>query len=235
MNLFTYEKGFCFVYYLSQLCGDTKCFDSFLRVSLEASLIFHFIFIVYLMNSKQKHVSNSLISFLWITATSRVNCHLRILIKCHNPWFRDAFSVAQMIDSYGQLYSVALFRSGILQNIVAIPPTHAALLLSTYLLYQALPELWYCGIRSIWPQLSVSLPYPVFVASISLCPSLVLCLPSQHPGSSVSTAVPEKQTLILRLLQWTAVQPGVLFISNNDKIKYHLTRFNCIIEMFLFF
>ncbi|XP_067898458.1 aminopeptidase RNPEPL1 isoform X2 [Heterodontus francisci] len=35
MNLFTYEKGFCFVYYLSQLCGDTKCFDSFLRAYVE--------------------------------------------------------------------------------------------------------------------------------------------------------------------------------------------------------
>lgn len=33
MNLFTYEKGYCFVYYLSQLCGDTQRFDSFLRVS----------------------------------------------------------------------------------------------------------------------------------------------------------------------------------------------------------
>jgi len=32
MNLFTYEKGFCFVSYLSQLCGDIKRFDSFLRV-----------------------------------------------------------------------------------------------------------------------------------------------------------------------------------------------------------
>ncbi|XP_056139262.1 aminopeptidase RNPEPL1 [Lampris incognitus] len=31
MNLFTYEKGFCFVSYLSQLCGDTRRFDSFLR------------------------------------------------------------------------------------------------------------------------------------------------------------------------------------------------------------
>ncbi|XP_029922410.1 aminopeptidase RNPEPL1 [Myripristis murdjan] len=31
MNLFTYEKGFCFVSYLSQLCGDIKRFDSFLR------------------------------------------------------------------------------------------------------------------------------------------------------------------------------------------------------------
>ncbi|KAM4628312.1 aminopeptidase RNPEPL1 [Polymixia lowei] len=31
MNLFTYEKGFCFVSYLSQLCGDVKRFDSFLR------------------------------------------------------------------------------------------------------------------------------------------------------------------------------------------------------------
>lgn len=33
MNLFTYEKGYCFVYYLSQLCGDPQRFDSFLRVS----------------------------------------------------------------------------------------------------------------------------------------------------------------------------------------------------------
>lgn len=32
MNLFTYEKGFCFVSYLSQLCGDIKRFDTFLRV-----------------------------------------------------------------------------------------------------------------------------------------------------------------------------------------------------------
>ncbi|XP_076028127.1 aminopeptidase RNPEPL1 [Genypterus blacodes] len=31
MNLFTYEKGFCFVSYLSQLCGDVKSFDSFLK------------------------------------------------------------------------------------------------------------------------------------------------------------------------------------------------------------
>ncbi|KAF7658541.1 hypothetical protein LDENG_00011280 [Lucifuga dentata] len=31
MNLFTYEKGFCFVSYLSQLCGDVKRFDCFLR------------------------------------------------------------------------------------------------------------------------------------------------------------------------------------------------------------
>lgn len=34
MNLFTYEKGYCFVYYLSQLCGDPRHFDSFLRVSV---------------------------------------------------------------------------------------------------------------------------------------------------------------------------------------------------------
>lgn len=33
MNLFTYEKGYCFVYYLSQLCGDPQRFDGFLRVS----------------------------------------------------------------------------------------------------------------------------------------------------------------------------------------------------------
>ncbi|XP_058489038.1 aminopeptidase RNPEPL1 [Solea solea] len=31
MNLFTYEKGFCFVSYLSQLSGDTRRFDRFLR------------------------------------------------------------------------------------------------------------------------------------------------------------------------------------------------------------
>ncbi|CAB1348463.1 unnamed protein product [Coregonus sp. 'balchen'] len=35
MNLFTYEKGFCFVSYLSQLCGDVKRFDSFLRAYIE--------------------------------------------------------------------------------------------------------------------------------------------------------------------------------------------------------
>ncbi|XP_039344676.1 aminopeptidase RNPEPL1 [Mauremys reevesii] len=35
MNLFTYEKGYCFVYYLSQLCGDPKHFDSFLRAYIE--------------------------------------------------------------------------------------------------------------------------------------------------------------------------------------------------------
>ncbi|XP_054650982.1 aminopeptidase RNPEPL1 [Dunckerocampus dactyliophorus] len=31
MNLFTYEKGFCFVSYLSKLCGDVRRFDCFLR------------------------------------------------------------------------------------------------------------------------------------------------------------------------------------------------------------
>ncbi|CAK6982348.1 aminopeptidase RNPEPL1 [Scomber scombrus] len=31
MNLFTYEKGFCFVSYLSELCGDVRRFDCFLR------------------------------------------------------------------------------------------------------------------------------------------------------------------------------------------------------------
>uniref|UniRef100_A0A665U6I1 Peptidase M1 leukotriene A4 hydrolase/aminopeptidase C-terminal domain-containing protein n=1 Tax=Echeneis naucrates TaxID=173247 RepID=A0A665U6I1_ECHNA len=31
MNLFTYEKGFCFVSYLSKLCGDIHRFDHFLR------------------------------------------------------------------------------------------------------------------------------------------------------------------------------------------------------------
>uniref|UniRef100_A0A3Q2ZYJ2 Arginyl aminopeptidase like 1 n=1 Tax=Kryptolebias marmoratus TaxID=37003 RepID=A0A3Q2ZYJ2_KRYMA len=31
MNLFTYEKGFCFVSYLSELCGDVQRFDGFLR------------------------------------------------------------------------------------------------------------------------------------------------------------------------------------------------------------
>ncbi|KAG8445001.1 hypothetical protein GDO86_009952 [Hymenochirus boettgeri] len=36
MNLFTYEKGFCFVHYLSQLCGDPDHFDAFLRVSIFA-------------------------------------------------------------------------------------------------------------------------------------------------------------------------------------------------------
>ncbi|KAM4693897.1 aminopeptidase RNPEPL1 [Discoglossus pictus] len=35
MNLFTYEKGFCFVHYLSQLCGDLDTFDSFLRDYIE--------------------------------------------------------------------------------------------------------------------------------------------------------------------------------------------------------
>ncbi|KAJ3590465.1 hypothetical protein NHX12_008416 [Muraenolepis orangiensis] len=31
MNLFTYEKGFCFASYLSRLCGDVTRFDAFLR------------------------------------------------------------------------------------------------------------------------------------------------------------------------------------------------------------
>ncbi|XP_053315497.1 aminopeptidase RNPEPL1 isoform X2 [Spea bombifrons] len=35
MNLFTYEKGFCFVNYLSQLCGDRDNFDAFLRDYIE--------------------------------------------------------------------------------------------------------------------------------------------------------------------------------------------------------
>ncbi|XP_069474942.1 aminopeptidase RNPEPL1 [Ambystoma mexicanum] len=35
MNLFTYEKGYCFVYYLSQLCGDLQQFDAFLRAYIE--------------------------------------------------------------------------------------------------------------------------------------------------------------------------------------------------------
>ncbi|XP_007257835.2 aminopeptidase RNPEPL1 [Astyanax mexicanus] len=35
MNLFTYEKGFCFVSYLSQLCGDIKKFDTFLKAYIE--------------------------------------------------------------------------------------------------------------------------------------------------------------------------------------------------------
>lgn len=40
MNLFTYEKGYCFVYYLSQLCGDPGRFDSFLRVSVHTYMFF---------------------------------------------------------------------------------------------------------------------------------------------------------------------------------------------------
>lgn len=36
MNLFTYEKGFCFVSYLSELSGDVKRFDRFLKVSAHA-------------------------------------------------------------------------------------------------------------------------------------------------------------------------------------------------------
>lgn len=39
MNLFTYEKGYCFVYYLSQLCGDPRHFDSFLRVSVNCVVL----------------------------------------------------------------------------------------------------------------------------------------------------------------------------------------------------
>ncbi|XP_066541363.1 aminopeptidase RNPEPL1 isoform X2 [Hoplias malabaricus] len=35
MNLFTYEKGFCFVSYLSQLCGNIKKFDMFLKAYIE--------------------------------------------------------------------------------------------------------------------------------------------------------------------------------------------------------
>lgn len=35
MNLFTYEKGYCFVYYLSQLCGDLQRFDAFLCAYIE--------------------------------------------------------------------------------------------------------------------------------------------------------------------------------------------------------
>uniref|UniRef100_A0A6I8T0I2 Peptidase M1 leukotriene A4 hydrolase/aminopeptidase C-terminal domain-containing protein n=1 Tax=Xenopus tropicalis TaxID=8364 RepID=A0A6I8T0I2_XENTR len=35
MNLFTYEKGFCFVHYLSQICGDPDNFDAFLREYIE--------------------------------------------------------------------------------------------------------------------------------------------------------------------------------------------------------
>ncbi|XP_060049555.1 aminopeptidase RNPEPL1 isoform X2 [Erinaceus europaeus] len=35
MNLFTYEKGYCFVYYLSQLCGDAQRFDDFLRAYVD--------------------------------------------------------------------------------------------------------------------------------------------------------------------------------------------------------
>ncbi|OWK05228.1 hypothetical protein Celaphus_00002828, partial [Cervus elaphus hippelaphus] len=35
MNLFTYEKGYCFVYYLSQLCGDPQRFDDFLRAYVD--------------------------------------------------------------------------------------------------------------------------------------------------------------------------------------------------------
>ncbi|XP_055473036.1 aminopeptidase RNPEPL1 [Psammomys obesus] len=35
MNLFTYEKGYCFVYYLSQLCGEPQRFDDFLRAYVE--------------------------------------------------------------------------------------------------------------------------------------------------------------------------------------------------------
>jgi len=38
MNLFTYEKGYCFVYYLSELCGDPRHFDSFLRVSVNKNV-----------------------------------------------------------------------------------------------------------------------------------------------------------------------------------------------------
>uniref|UniRef100_A0A8C5K5S5 Arginyl aminopeptidase (aminopeptidase B)-like 1 n=2 Tax=Jaculus jaculus TaxID=51337 RepID=A0A8C5K5S5_JACJA len=35
MNLFTYEKGYCFVDYLSRLCGDPRRFDGFLRAYVE--------------------------------------------------------------------------------------------------------------------------------------------------------------------------------------------------------
>lgn len=35
MNLFTYEKGFCFVSYLSEISGDVRRFDCFLRVSTQ--------------------------------------------------------------------------------------------------------------------------------------------------------------------------------------------------------
>ncbi|KAM8822201.1 LOW QUALITY PROTEIN: aminopeptidase RNPEPL1 [Synchiropus picturatus] len=37
INLFTYEKGFCLVSYLSQLCGDVRRFDRFLKVSGSSS------------------------------------------------------------------------------------------------------------------------------------------------------------------------------------------------------
>ncbi|XP_028650799.1 aminopeptidase RNPEPL1 [Erpetoichthys calabaricus] len=35
MNLFTYEKGFCFISYLAELCGDPQRFDDFLRAYIE--------------------------------------------------------------------------------------------------------------------------------------------------------------------------------------------------------
>ncbi|XP_072330293.1 aminopeptidase RNPEPL1 isoform X2 [Scyliorhinus torazame] len=126
MNLFTYEKGFCFVYYLSQLCGDTKCFDSFLRAYVEkfkftsvvAADLLEF-FLGFFPDLREKCVDNKeevmmKLSKSYSALLDSMNAEIRIRwlqIVVRNNYLPDFYKVRQFLENHtSRMYTGPLYE-----------------------------------------------------------------------------------------------------------------------------
>ncbi|RXM29292.1 Aminopeptidase B [Acipenser ruthenus] len=126
MNLFTYEKGYCFVSYLSQLCGDTKRFDSFLRAYIEkfkfTSVVAHDLlefFLGFFPELKERCVANreevmTRLSRSYSTLLDSMNAEVRIRwlqIVVRNSYYPDLCKVRRFLESHtSRMYTVPLYE-----------------------------------------------------------------------------------------------------------------------------
>ncbi|XP_065413716.1 aminopeptidase RNPEPL1 isoform X2 [Chrysemys picta bellii] len=126
MNLFTYEKGYCFVYYLSQLCGDPKHFDSFLRAYIEkykfTSVVAQDLldsFLNFFPELKEQSVDNKAevikkLSECYSSQLDTMNAEIRIRwlqIVVRNDYYPDFYKVRHFLEyQMSRMYTIPLYE-----------------------------------------------------------------------------------------------------------------------------
>ncbi|KAM5268631.1 aminopeptidase RNPEPL1 isoform 2-T2 [Hipposideros larvatus] len=126
MNLFTYEKGYCFVYYLSQLCGDPQRFDNFLRAYVDkykfTSVVAQDLldsFLSFFPELKEQSVDCradvvTSLSKCYSSLLDSMNAEIRIRwlqIVVRNDYYPDLHRVRRFLESQmSRMYTIPLYE-----------------------------------------------------------------------------------------------------------------------------
>uniref|UniRef100_A0A3Q4H4R6 Arginyl aminopeptidase like 1 n=1 Tax=Neolamprologus brichardi TaxID=32507 RepID=A0A3Q4H4R6_NEOBR len=183
MNLFTYEKGFCFVSYLSEVSGDVRRFDCFLRFDLSTWSTFQIVLFLDRMldHSPLPHVMASL-SDSYSSLFDGLNAEVQIRwlqMVVRNSFYPDLPRVRAFLHKHtSRMYTVPLYEdlvAGVMKCVAV--------------------EIFYQTQRRLHPNLRRTLQQILFQTSStnqngSALPPSSGSTPPQEPTAAVATSSP---------------------------------------------